>query len=92
MCEQVGPRRPCDRSRGVANLREQVDMTEVTSPEQGREPGAKMTLRVYSMSRSGKVTKDRGTLRVTGGQEPPPSEIAFPPCQCPRHRKQRAAR
>lgn len=37
-------------------------MAQAAAPKQEREPGAKMTMRVYSMSRSGEVTEDRGTV------------------------------
>lgn len=44
-----------------------------------------MTLRVYTMSREGVVTSDRGTVAtVFGGHEKPPRGCwAWPPCQCP---------
>ncbi|WP_326726452.1 hypothetical protein OG418_49840 [Streptomyces phaeochromogenes] len=66
-------------------------MAEATVPSGEREPGAKMTIRVYAMSRAGQITEDRGTLSVMPGQEPLPTMGIFPPCDCPRHRGQRLA-
>lgn len=67
-------------------------MAESRALGQDSEPGAKMTLRVYRVSAGGDVTEDRGTLSILGGQEPPPTTAAFPPCKCPRHKGQGAKR
>ncbi|MDQ1022513.1 hypothetical protein QF035_000095 [Streptomyces umbrinus] len=64
-------------------------MAKATSPTSESEPGAKMTIRVYAVSRVGQITEDRGTLSVLVGQEPLPTMGIFPPCDCPRYRGQR---
>ena len=66
-------------------------MAEATAPSEKRAPGAKMTIRVYAVSRAGQITEDRGTLSVRAGQEPLPMMGIFPPCDCPSHRGQRLA-
>ncbi|MFC8660799.1 hypothetical protein [Streptomyces sp. NPDC057199] len=66
-------------------------MEQSTTPRREHEPGAKMTIRVYSVSREGLITEDRGTRTVMAGQEPLPTMGIFPPCNCPRHRGQRPA-
>lgn len=88
MHEQVGPRQPRERPRGVANLREQVDMANATTP---RRTGVKMTLRVYTVDRYGMVTEDRGTLDILHGREPLPLMSVDPPRACPRHRAEQQA-
>lgn len=67
-------------------------MAKATSPNGGRDPGAKMTIRVYSVNRGGVITEDRGTLSVMAGQEPESTMGLYPPCRCPLHRGQRIAR
>ncbi|MEV4033381.1 hypothetical protein [Streptomyces umbrinus] len=67
-------------------------MTKATSPTGESEPGAKMTIRVYAVSRAGQITEDRGTLSVMAGEEPEPTMGVFPPCDCPRHRGRRLPR
>ncbi|MGW2292295.1 hypothetical protein [Streptomyces phaeochromogenes] len=67
-------------------------MPQTTAPSGESEPGAKMTIRVYAVSRAGQITEDRGTLSVMAGQEPEPTMGIFPPCDCPRHRGQRIPR
>ncbi|MFC8664044.1 hypothetical protein [Streptomyces sp. NPDC057199] len=66
-------------------------MAEATVPSGEREPGAKMTIRVYAVSRADQITEDRGTLNIMPGQEPESTMGIFPPCDCPRHRGQRLA-
>lgn len=67
-------------------------MPKATAPNGEREPGAKMTIRVYAVSRAGQITEDRGTLSVMAGQEPESTMGLYPPCGCPLHRGQRIAR
>jgi hypothetical protein len=67
-------------------------MEQSTTPRREREPGAKMTIRVYVVSRAGQITEDRGTLSVMPGEEPLPTQGLYPPCGCPLHRGQRIAR
>lgn len=67
-------------------------MPKATSPSGEREPGAKMTIRVYSVSRAGQITEERGTVSVMHGQEPLPTMGIFPPCNCSRHQGQRLVR
>ena len=67
-------------------------MAKTTTPSGEREPGAKMTIRVYAVSRAGQITEDRGTLSVMAGQEPESTMGIFPTCACPRHRGQRLTR
>lgn len=77
---------PGGRANGpgaVANLREQVDMANATTP---RSAGVKMTLRVYVVNREGLITEDRGAVDVLHGREPLPLMSVDPPCACPRHR------
>lgn len=65
-------------------------MGQATAPEGQDDPGARMTIRVYSVTSDGAVTRDRGTVRVMGGDGPVPTSHAYPPCRCPRHRAARA--
>lgn len=49
--------------------------------------GVKMTIEVYTVTRGGKVVRDRGTVvTVRHGKEPIPVGCAWPPCKCPRCR------
>ncbi|WP_330288238.1 hypothetical protein [Streptomyces sp. NBC_00576] len=67
-------------------------MSKTTAPERERDPGARMTIHVYTVrSGTGEIVEDRGTVRVLGSDEPIPLRIAFPPCACPLHRKQEPA-
>lgn len=54
------------------------------TPDEPRSPGAKMTLRVYTVDRYGAVAEDRGTVSVPYSQEPPPMMTLTPPCACKR--------
>lgn len=60
-------------------------MTNVTAREPEAQGGSTMTLRVYSVTRDGFVTEDRGTVTVLPCQDQPIGMSGFPPCQCPRH-------
>lgn len=80
-----GPRRPRERSRGMANAAWSVNMMNGTaSPDTSPKGG--MTMRVYTVDRYGTITRDRGTVTVAFGNEPLPvgMDTAFPPCECPR--------
>ncbi|QOV36945.1 hypothetical protein IM697_00230 [Streptomyces ferrugineus] len=72
----------------MANLREQVDMTNATT---SRDPGFKMTLRVYTVDRYGAVTEERGTVGILYGTEPQPLMPPTQPCACPSCRTERSA-
>ncbi|GHB74296.1 hypothetical protein GCM10010377_75870 [Streptomyces viridiviolaceus] len=65
-------------------------MTNRTPPADNRPPGAKLTIRVYTVNRRGEVADDRGTVTVMDRKGPLPLHHGFPPCQCPRHRTGRA--
>lgn len=65
-------------------------MGQATAPVERGESGARMTIRVYSVSADGAVTGDRGTVSVPSGDGPVPTSHAYPPCRCPRHRAARA--
>lgn len=67
-------------------------MTQATAPEQGRVPGVRMTIHVYTVrGGSGEIVEDRGVVRVLGSEGPLPLRNAFPPCACPFHRGQEPA-
>ena len=63
-------------------------MTESRASEDGREASAKMTLSVYTVSRTGVVTRPRATVAVPHDYRPMPEPIGtlLPPCACPIHR------
>lgn len=63
-------------------------MTESRASEDGREAPAKMTLSVYTVSRTGVVTRPRATVVVPRDYRPPlePIGTMLPPCACPIHR------
>ncbi|MFI6278359.1 hypothetical protein [Streptomyces sp. NPDC050988] len=65
-------------------------MEQSTTPRREHDPGAKMTMRAYAVSRVGQITEDRGTL--SAGREPLPTMGIFPSCDCPVHRGQRLPR
>ncbi|EGX55327.1 hypothetical protein SZN_33466 [Streptomyces zinciresistens K42] len=50
-----------------------------------------MTIRVYTVTRDGRITADSGTRRVKPPSELPDNRGGYPPCRCPRHRAERAA-
>ncbi|MET7776348.1 hypothetical protein ABZT28_11250 [Streptomyces sp. NPDC005388] len=60
-------------------------MTNVTAREPEADRASTMTLRVYSVSREGLITEDRGTVAVLPCQDLPIGMNGFPPCQCPLH-------
>ncbi|MDX3456770.1 hypothetical protein PV396_33285 [Streptomyces sp. ME02-8801-2C] len=67
-------------------------MTQAPALGHERDPGARMTIRVYTVrGGSGEIVEDRGVVRVLVSDDPPPLRIAFPPCACPLHRRQEAA-
>ena len=57
--------------------------------KQPEEKRPRMTLRVYTTTRDGRITQDRGTIHITAEEKPNPYALrdAWPPCQCPRHRE-----
>ncbi|MFF3884004.1 hypothetical protein [Streptomyces sp. NPDC001914] len=63
-------------------------MTESRASGGGREAPAKMTVRVYTVSRTGVVTRPRATVVVPNDYRPPlePIGTQLPPCACPIHR------
>ena len=54
----------------------------------------RMTLRVYTVDREGRVTNDSGTYGIEGGESGTGTSLGqeFPPCTCPHHRAMRAVR
>lgn len=66
-------------------------MSKATAPGRERDPGVKMTIRVYSVNRGGQVTQDRGTLSIMPGEGPLPTTAEYPPCECVGCRGRRAA-
>jgi hypothetical protein len=64
-------------------------MTNRTVSTRQRPPGAKMTIRVYTVSSDGANTKPCATVSVPYGRKPAPTPMstALPPCACPIHRK-----
>ncbi|GHH04702.1 hypothetical protein [Streptomyces lanatus] len=65
-------------------------MTNATAP---RDPGVKMTLRVYTVDRYGAVTEERGTVGILRDTEPQPlpQMSPNPPCACACCRAERPA-
>lgn len=55
-------------------------MRNATAP---RKPGAKMSIRVYTVDRHGTRIEDRGTVDIPHGFEPLPLMSVNPPCRCP---------
>lgn len=60
-------------------------MADTTGPSTDSEPLARMTIRVYTVSREGTLTEDRGTV-YDGVGTAPLLTSQFPPCGCPRCR------
>lgn len=60
-------------------------MADTTGPSTDSEPMARMTIRVYSVTREGTITEDRGTV-YDGVGGTPLLTSQFPPCSCPRCR------
>ncbi|WP_234046706.1 hypothetical protein, partial [Streptomyces adelaidensis] len=54
----------------------------------------RMTLRVYTVDRTGRVTSDSGTHGFEGGDAGTATSLGqeFPACVCPHHRVARTAR
>ncbi|MFF0794954.1 hypothetical protein [Streptomyces spiralis] len=69
-------------------------MTNRTAQAPQRPPGAKMTIRVYTVSSDGGQTKPRATVSVPYSHKPVPTAMstALPPCACPIHRQAGATR
>lgn len=69
-------------------------MTNRTVPGRQRPPGAKMTIRVYTVNSEGAKTEPRATVTVPYSHKPVPTPMstALPPCGCPIHRKTGALR
>ncbi|MFB7595778.1 hypothetical protein [Streptomyces sp. NPDC056160] len=69
-------------------------MKNATVPGRQRPAGAKMTIRVYTMTSEGAKTAPRATVAVPYSHKPAPTPMstALPPCACPIHRKAGAAR
>ncbi|MCI3277551.1 hypothetical protein [Streptomyces cylindrosporus] len=69
-------------------------MTNGTAPPRERTRGAKMTIRVYTVTAEGVITAPRATVKVTYGQTPPLEGMGtqLPPCACPLHRQAGAVR
>jgi hypothetical protein len=69
-------------------------MTNGTARPLERPAGAKMVLRVYTVTREGLVTPPRATVTVPYGFKParelPTTQL--PPCACPTHRTAGPAR
>lgn len=69
-------------------------MKHGTAHEQEVPPGAKMTMRVYAVSREGAPAGPAATVKVPYDYRPAvqPFDVGYPPCACPRHRRLSAAR
>lgn len=54
----------------------------------------RMTLRVYTVDREGRITSDSGTHGFEGAEAETARSLGqdFPPCACPYHRVVRAVR
>jgi hypothetical protein len=64
------------------------------TPEPGERPHrhrSRLTLRIYKIDTTGRVTDDRGEVEILAGgpNEPVPQTSADPPCTCPRCRAPR---
>ncbi|MFE9608737.1 DUF6415 family natural product biosynthesis protein [Streptomyces sp. NPDC006012] len=62
---------------------------DIARPPADTQTGG-MTIRVYTVNHHGTVVRDRGTVNVLPGSEPPPFRSDFPPCRCPGCRQTRA--
>lgn len=64
-------------------------MTNGTALPQTRPPGARMTIRVYTVTSDGAKTPPRATVSVPYGHKPVPTPMStvLPPCACPIHRE-----
>ncbi|QKW30176.1 hypothetical protein HUT11_31685 [Streptomyces seoulensis] len=63
-------------------------MTNRTAENGERPPGAKMTIRVYTVRGDGTRTEPRAVVTVPHSRQPEPTPMSFvsPPCACPLHR------
>lgn len=63
-------------------------MTESRASARGREASAKLTIRVYTVSREGVVSPPRALLSVPHSSQPQPAlfNTRLPACECPLHR------
>ncbi|MFF7752649.1 hypothetical protein ACFZCP_26185 [Streptomyces sp. NPDC007971] len=59
-------------------------MMKGTARLRARALGGGMTMRVYAVDRNGTITRDRGTITVTYGNQPlpPAMDTQYPPCRC----------
>ncbi len=64
-------------------------MTNGIAPAPERPPGAKMTIRVYTVTRDGIVTTPSAPMSVSHEYVPPPESMntQLAPCACPQHRR-----
>ncbi|MGX4695140.1 hypothetical protein [Streptomyces sp. JNUCC 63] len=69
-------------------------MPSGTAPPLHRPPGAKMWMRIYTVTREGTATPPRAAVIVPDGHRPVPTPMstALPPCACPLHRTAGSAR
>jgi len=63
-------------------------MKNRTAPGRQRPEGAKMTIRVYTVTSEGAQTPARATVTVPYRHKPVPIplSVGYPPCCCPIHR------
>lgn len=78
----------------TTNASRSVNMTNATARPLVRPAGAKLVLRVYTVTREGIVTPPRATVTVPYGFEPARELLntQLPPCACPLHRTAGPAR
>ncbi|MCF3130729.1 hypothetical protein [Streptomyces olivochromogenes] len=69
-------------------------MTNGIAPAPERPPGAKLTIRVYTVTREGVVSAPRASVSVPHDYVPHREGIGthLPPCACPQHREVGARR
>ncbi|GHF96868.1 hypothetical protein [Streptomyces thermodiastaticus] len=69
-------------------------MTNGAATPRNRATGAKMIIRVYTVSSDGVKSEPRATVSVLHGHKPVPTPMssALPPCACPIHRQAGAGR
>lgn len=65
-------------------------MTNATAPAVQSPPRAKLTVRVYTVDRTGAYVEERGTVSVPYGTDLPLLMPIDPPCECPLHRSGQA--
>lgn len=68
-------------------------MMNGTARPQPSARGSRMTMRVYTVDRYGRITQERGTVTVPPRNEPLPLMMSTAyPCACPRHRSEQGVR